>query len=513
VPCSIVVPGARGRSRSASTRVALLRDAPALVGPRVRPSDLCAWRTAAAKLLIPLSLVALLSHPASAETIDAALARAYEGNPQLNAQRAIVRQNDEGVAQAMSGYRPTLSATASVGKQYTNITETFPPLPGAAGPFASGFSFTDKGYTAPTSVGVAGSQTLFNGQQTANKVRAAESQVSAARETLRVMEQSVLLAAATAYMDVSRDAANLEVQQNNVRVLQRTLQDTRNRFTAGQVTTTDVAQAEAQLAAGEATLHAAESTVMTTRANYRRIIGIEPAHLSPASAVDRLSPPTLAGAIAFGNAHNPSITAALYGVDVAQLQVKIAEGALWPTLALQGSVQQQTFSNILTPNLFLGTAQLSLTVPLYQGGAEYSAIRLDKENVGQQRLNVDQARDQTRANVVQAWGQLQAAKAQIEATIRQNDAAERALKSLRNEALAGQRTTLDVLNGEQALVNARVALIVAQHDRVVASYSLLASVGRLSAEALGLPVTIYDPSVHYQQVRDAWFGVRTPGGR
>jgi len=207
------------------------------------------------------------------------------------------------------------------------------------------------------------------------------------------------------------------------------------------------------------------------------------------------------------------VTAALYGVDVAQLQVKIAEGALWPTLALQGSVQQQNYPTILQPNLFLGTVMLNLSVPIYQGGAEYSAIRLNKEVVGQQRLNADQVRDQTRANVVQAWGQLEAAKAQIEAAIRQNDAAERALTGVRNEAQAGQRTTLDVLNAEQALVNARVALIVAQHDRVVASYFLLSAVGRLSAQELHLPVTIYDPSIHYHQVRDVWSGLRTPDGR
>jgi outer membrane protein len=312
---------------------------------------------------------------------------------------------------------------------------------------------------------------------------------------------------------VSRDSANLGVQQNNIRVLERTLKDTKNRFEAGQVTTTDVAQAEAQLAAGQASLYAAQSTLMTTRANYRRIIGVEPSNLAPASPVDRLIPTVLNAALAVGAAENPSITAALYGVDVAQLQVKIAEGALWPTLALQGSVQQQVYSNILTPNLFLGTVGLNLSVPLYQGGAEYSAIRLDKETVGQQRLNADQVRDQNRADIVQSWGQLQAAKAQIEAAIRQNDAAERSLEGVRNEAQAGQRTTLDVLNAEQALVNARVALIVAQHDRVVASYALLSAVGRLSAQELHLPVTIYDPMVHYQQVRDAWFGVRTPGGR
>ncbi len=445
--------------------------------------------------------------------METALARAYQGNPQLNAQRAIVRQNDEGVSQALSGYRPTLSATASVAEQYTNITEVFPPLPGAPGPFANGFSFSTKGYTTPYTVGVNGQQTLYNGNQNANRVRKAESQVSAARETLRMMEESVLLSAAAAYMDMSRDAANLDVQQNNVRVLQRTLKDTHNRFDAGQVTATDVAQSEAQLAAGEATLHAAESTLMTTRANYRRIIGVEAANLAPASPVDRLSPNNLNAAIAVGATENPSISAALYGVDVAQLQVKIAEGALLPTLALQGSVQQQTYSNILTPNLFLGSVGVNLTVPIYQGGAEYSAVRLNKEVVGQQRLNVDQVRDQNRADIVQAWGQLQAAKAQVEAANRQNDAAERALGGVRNEALAGERTTLDVLNAEQALVNARISLIFAQHDRVVASYALLSAVGRLSAHELKLPVTIYDPMVHYQQVRDAWVGLRTPDGR
>jgi outer membrane protein len=456
--------------------------------------------------------VFVLAAPAelAAETMESALARAYQGNPQLNAQRAIVRQSDEGVPQALSGYRPTLSATASVGEQYTNESGVFPPVPPQ---LPNGINFNVKGYTTQRSVGVAGGQTLFNGQQTANNVRKAESQVSASRETLRLMEESVLLSAATAYMDVSRDTANLEVQQNNVRVLQRTLKDTRNRFTAGQVTPTDVAQAEAQLAAGEATLAAAESTLMTTKANYRRIIGVEPANLSPATPVDRLAPTTLNAAVAAGLAENPAVTAALYGVDVAQLQVKIAEGALWPTLALQGSVQQQAFSNILTPNLFLGTVGLNLSIPIYQGGAEYSAIRLNKETEGQQRLNVNQVRDQAQANVVQSWGQLQAAKAQVEAAIRQNDAAERALEGVRNEAQAGQRTTLDVLNAEQALVNARVSLIVAQHDRVVASYSLVSAVGRLSAQELHLPVSIYDPMVHYQQVRDAWYGLRTPDGR
>ena len=482
------------------------------VAPKLRKALLGAWSpgTIAARAGLCLALGIAAPGMAAAETIETALAKAYQNNPQLNAQRAIVRQADEGVPQALSGYRPTISANASIGREYTDTKQQIPPLPPN---LPNGVSFEAKGLSTPRSVGLSGTQTLFNGERTANSVRKAESQVSASRETLRMMEQSVLLAAATVYMDMSRDTANLQVQQNNVRVLDRTLQDTRNRFNAGQVTATDVAQAEAQLAAGQATLHAAESTLMTTRANYRRIIGVEPAGLSPASPVDRLAPSTLNAAVALGIEENPLVTAALYGVDVAQLQVKIAEGALWPTLTGQYSIQNQYEPQLLTPHLFTNTVALNLFIPIYQGGAEYSAIRLDKEALDQQRITVDQVRDQARADVVQAWGQLQAAKAQVEAATRENDAAARALTGVRNEAMAGQRTTQDVLNAEQVLVNARQSLIVAQHDRVVASYSLLSAVGRLSASELHLPVSIYDPQVHYHQVRDSWFGLRTPSGR
>jgi outer membrane protein len=461
-------------------------------------------------ILLSLAAAAALPRSVAAETLQQALARAYENNPQLNAQRAVVRQNDESVSQALSGYRPTISANASLGREWSDTKQVIPATPPL---LPSGAAFEAKGLSTPRSVGITATQTLFNGEQTANRVRAAESQVSAARETLRVMEQSLLLAAATVYMDVSRDTANLEVQRNNLQVLQRTLQDTRQRFAVGQITSTDVAQSEAQLAAGEATLHAAESTLMTTRANYRRIIGVDPSGMAPASPVDRLAPPTLPASISLGTAQNPSVTAAMYGVDVAQLQVKIAEGALWPTLVAQGNINRQWEPTLLTPKLFSNSMMLNLSVPIYQGGAEYSAIRLDKEAVGQQRLNLDEVRNEVQANVVQAWGQLQAAKAQVDAAQRQGEASERALTGVRNEARAGQRTTLDVLNAQQALVNARVNLITAQHDRVVASYSLLSAVGRLSAQVLALPVSIYDPSVHYHQVRDSWFGLRTPDGR
>jgi outer membrane protein len=446
---------------------------------------------------------------ASAEKIETALARAYQNNPQLNAQRAAVRQIDEGVPQALSGYRPSISAKASAGRQYIDAQGNIPGvLPGGAS-----LPLNTKGAFDTWSVGINGSQNLFNAQ-TPNRTRTAEAQVFAARETLRMIEQSVLLSAASVYMDVLRDAANLDLQRTNIRVLQQTLKVTQDRYDAGAVTTTDVDQAQAQLAAGEASLYSAISTSMTTKANYRRIIGNEPQNLSPAMPVDRFSPRTLTAAIAKSLTQNPSVTAAMYDVDVAQLQVKIAEAGLYPTLVLQGSVQQQQFSSSAsTIRLFNSTAQATLTMPIYQGGSEYSAIRQNKEAAGQQRFSLDQVRDQVRANLIQYWGQLDATKAQTAAAERQVKYAESALNGVRDETQVGQRTTLDLLNAIQALLNARVSLITAQHDRVVASYNLLSAVGGLSAGVLGLPVQIYDPQVHYHQVRDSWFGVRTPDGR
>lgn len=445
--------------------------------------------------------------PALADTIEAALIRAYQTNPQLNAQRSQVRVTDENVPQALSGYRPRVAVTASAGVQYTDV-ET------KAGGNANVLVRSQvHGTNAPRSAGLTVSQTLFNGNQTANRTRAAESQVSAAREGLRVLEQTVLLSAATVYMDFLRDSAIVEVQKSNVRVLEQTLKQTKDRFNVGEVTRTDVAQSEAQLAAGRTQQLTAESNLTTTRANFRRIIGSEPVALAPGSPVDRFLPPSLTAAVDLSLTQNPNVTAAMFGIDVSYLQVKVNEGALFPTVTLQTSVQQSYEQSLTVFRSFGASAVAQLSVPVYQGGAEYSLIRQSKETLSQQRLNLEQVRDQARANVVQAWGQLTAGKAQVQSAQSQVAASEIALNGVREEAKAGQRTTLDVLNAQQALVNARVALVTAQHDRVVASYSVLNAVGRLSPIVLNLNTTVYDPSVHYHQVRDSWAGVRIPDGR
>jgi len=447
---------------------------------------------------------------ATADTLEWALVQAYQNNPSLNAQRAALRAADETVPQALSGYRPKLSFTSTDGFTYSNTLSksvSQAQLPNSVSYTSIGSDRGTRGF------GATATETIYNGFQTANRTRQAESQVMGARETLRVTEEQVLLDAATAYMNLLRDQAILDLNRRNVEVLTEQLKQTRDRFNVGEVTRTDVAQAESRLAAGRSALLGAQSNYVTSQANYRRVIGVDPGRLDPGTPVDRLSPAALPAAINQGETQSPSVLAAMYGVDIAELAVKISEGALYPNLSLNVGYAKEYDAVYNVPKQALATVLGTLTVPLYQGGAEYSAIRQAKETVGQQRLNLDVNRDQARATVVQSWGQLDAAKAQIEATTAQVNAAEIALNGVREEARVGQRTTLDVLNAQQELVNARVALVTAQHDRVVASYTLLAAVGGLSMQRLGLNVLIYDPQVHYQQVRDAWIGVRTPDGR
>ena len=305
------------------------------------------------------------------------------------------------------GLSPPVAPTASAGYQYTDSNSTQGGSPTAI------VRTEIHGANPPRSAGLTVSQTLYNGNVTANKTRAAESQVSGAREALRVLEQTVLLSAATIYMDYLRDAVVIEVQRSNVRVLEQTLKQTRDRFFVGEVTRTDVAQSEAQLAAGKTQLLAAEANLVTTRANFRRIIGNEPEALAPGSPVDRLLPATLPGAVELSLTENPNVTAAMYGIDVNFLQVKVNEGALLPTVTMQASVQQSYEQSLQTYRSFGASAIAQLSVPIYQGGAEYSLIRQSKETLAQQRLNFEQTRDQARANTIAAWGQLVASKAQV----------------------------------------------------------------------------------------------------
>lgn len=459
-----------------------------------RRDSVCTWALASLLLLFSASV-------APAETLESALARAYRGNPTLGAQRASVRATDENLPRALSGYRPTVSGTADVGAQW---------LEGCSGrnpcrEFESA--------TYPRSVGVQVNQTLFNGLRTFNVTRQAESQVLGARETLRNTEQTVLFQGATAYMNVLRDTAILSLQRNNVEVIEEQLRQTRDRFNVGEVTRTDVAQAESRLAASRSQVSLAEANLRTSIAVFRQVVGVEPRQLAPGQPLDRLLPRSVDAAIDVGLREHPAIVAALHAVDVAELQVKVTEGELMPSVGLSGTAQQRWDVQDMGDNRFVASAVARLTVPIYEGGEVYARVRQAKETAGQRRIEADVTRDQVRAQVVSTWGQLEASRAQIIAAQAQVQAGEVALNGVREEARVGQRTTLDVLNAQQELLTARVNLITAQRDRVVNSYAVVQAIGRLSTRALALKIEQYSAKEHFDQVKGLWGGVRTPDGR
>ena len=437
--------------------------------------------------------------PARAETISSALARAYGGNPDLNQQRAGSRASDEGVSRAVSGYRPSVTVNSSLGYNFENQVVNV---------------FNNRASSFPTSGGVTVTQNVFNGNQTTNTVRQAESNVLQSREQIRNTEQNTLQNGATAYMNVLRDTATLDLNKNNITVLEEQLRQTRDRFNVGEVTRTDVAQAESSLATARSNYFTAQSNLQNSIANYRQIIGVEPKRLEAARPIDGLLPRTLQDAVVIALSEHPAIQAAFHNVDAAQLQVQVNEGQLYPTVNVVGNVQQNNqYAGLPSNSLFNGSVVAQLSVPIYNGGATYALIRQSKELLAQARLQADLQRDMVRANVVSTWGQLEAAKAVIRSSEAAVKSSEIALDGVREEAKVGQRTTLDVLNAQQTLLSSRVNLVSAQRDRVVASYTVFAAIGRLSATNLSLSVIPYDPTIHFDQVKDKWIGLRTPDGR
>ncbi|KAF2991696.1 TolC family outer membrane protein [Methylocystis sp. MJC1] len=461
--------------------------------------------------LIAAALVTASISDAQAESLLSALARAYAGNPDLNQSRANVRVRDEDTPKAAAGMRPKASIQASAGPQYGNLR-----IPGGRNQTTGQRQFFGDEFVGwPRGATLNITQSVFDGGRTANSMRQAESGVFAARATMRLTEQAILQNGATAYMNVLRDTAVVNLRKNNISVLEQQLKQTRDRFDVGEVTRTDVAQAEASLAQARSDLYAAQAQLKTSIANYHQLIGNDPSHLEPGRSLEPLLPRSLNEAIGVALAEHPGVVAALHQVDAAELAVKVAESALSPTLSVNAQVSNQYDSFLGFPGSrqFSASAIGQLNVPLYQGGAEYASIRQAKEQLGQARLNADLQRDSVRASVVSSYGLLETAKASIVSQQAAVKAAETALAGVREEAKVGQRTTLDVLNAQQALLNARVGLVIAQRDRVVASFAALGSIGRLSAQELNLDVTLYDPGVHYEQVKLKWIGTETPDGR
>ncbi|RWL92297.1 MAG: transporter [Mesorhizobium sp.] len=448
---------------------------------------------------ILVSATALSPLAASAETITGALAKAYQYNSQLNAARAGVRVTDEGVAIAKSGWRPTVTGSSSI--DYTSTHAQ-----GATQNITTG------------SFGVQINQTLFDGFQTKNNVAAAESQVKASVESLRNTEENILFNAASAYMDVIRDRQVAVLTEQNLQFLTEQARAARSRFEVGEGTRTDVAQADASRATAVAQLSAARATALASAATYHQIVGDEPGKLKAASPLGKLLPGSLDSALAVASAEHPAILATQHLVDAAAFSVKSSEGALLPQVSASAGISDNYSHSV--PD-FRGTNGTStsanigatLTIPIYSGGRTSAIVRQNKESLSEARIQVDVSRDQVRQAVVSAWTQYVAARESVDANRQVIDAAQLALNGVIEERNVGQRTTLDVLNAQNAVITAKINQASSERDVVVASYAILSAMGRLSVDRLGLAVTKYRPEEHYNAVKDKWIGLRTPDGR
>ena len=456
-----------------------------------------AWRAPCLALFANLVAIA----PCASETLPEALVKAYQTNPQLNAERARQRGTDENVPQALAGYRPQIVASLSAGLQA--VRNLLPD------------NTVQSATLRPWTIGLTVNQVLYNGNKTANSVRVAEFQVKSGREALRNAGQGVLLDAVTAYMNVLAGQALVEAQRANVAVLREIQATTKRRLEAGDVTPTDTAQAEARVSRGLADLNAAEVAFAIAKETYAQVIGEAPSQLAAASTVDNLSPNGLAAVKQTASHEHPAILGAAYDVDVAQTTINVAESGLLPSVSVQASASRavQTDQTLTTTTTDQASVIGQLNVPIYDGGTAASQTRQAKEMASQSRMVLEQVRNQTRTAVVSAWVSNEGTKVALSAAEAEVHAANIALQGVRREAAGGQRTTIDVLNAQQDLTNARSRLIQSQRDRVIASYTLLSAVGRLDVQILKLNTPDYLPEVHYHQVRDAWHGLRTPSGQ
>jgi outer membrane protein len=455
----------------------------------------------AAAPLFPIVALALLltswmSASAGAETIHAALSAAYKFNPRLDAARAIQRATDEEVPRAIAGYRPSITGSADT--SYQNFITRPSPLGTATGLAGTASELNPRGYT----VGLV--QPLFRGFRTVSAVSGAEATVRAGWETLRITEQSVLLEAATAFSDVVRDAAIVRLRENNVTVLTRDLRATQDRFKVGEVTRTDVAQAEARRAAAVAALDLARANLTSSRATFERVIGHPPSNLVEPREVKTV-PKSLPEGQEIAARESPSVVSALYREQAARFAIDTIRGELLPTVQLEANYTKRFDPAITIDETETTLVTGRLTVPFYTGGEVHARVRQAKQTHVQRLQEIEQARTEVLEQVVAAWSQLVASRAAIESDEVAVKANRIALAGVREEERVGQRTLLDVLNSEQELLNSEVNLVTDQRNVVVASYTVLSTIGRLNAQELAVAALVYDPEAHYHDVRRKWF--------
>ena len=433
----------------------------------------------------------LASSSAYAETLAEALAEAYGTNPDLVAERSRVRAVDEQVPQALSNWRPQVVVSGRYG--FRRIDRE------------TGAGVNTDRTDQPQSIGLTISQNLFRGFRTQAETERAENRVSAARSNLIGTEQSVLLEGVASYVTVMRDSAVLELRDNNVGVIEQQLQATRDRFEVGELTRTDVAQAESRLARAVADRTTAEANLETSRAAYRKAIGRDPADLQQPDLPPNL-PASEDEALAAAADKNPNVVFADFNERAARSDIELRSGELLPVVTLDATIDRD--KDIVGSDIRETESALTarLTVPLYQSGVVYSRIREAKQTASQRLAELALRKREAEQDASDAWEDFRAAQARITSFESEVRAQEVAFDGVQQEAQVGSRTVLDVLDAEQELLDSRVNLVSAQRDLIVSGYSLLAAIGKLTAQDLSLAVDLYDPASNYGTVRGKLFG-------
>ena len=460
-----------------------------------------------------VAIVTGLGAPAWAETLQDAIALAYQTNPSLLAQRANQRALDETVVQARSGLRPTLSASAGVDYTRSDFPSTtqFVDTNGDGVPDTQVTSSSSESDTA--NAGISLSQNLWTGGRTARAIDQARAGVLAGRENLRDIEQQVMLSVIQAYVNVTRDLEILRIRQENLTVLQRQLEETSARFEVGEVTRTDVAQAEASLAQSEADLASAQAQLSTTRAAYAAVVGQAPADLEAAPALPE-TPTDFDVALETALAANPGVLAAVYNQQAAEAAVAAARAEYMPsgraTASYGGSATDVGNLDELADRRTF-TAGATLSVPLFTGGLNRSRVAQALEQANAAQISVEGQRRATLQDVSSAFAQVLSSRSNVAAGEEAVRAASVAAEGVRQEAQVGLRTTLDVLNQEVTLRSAQTALANARAAEYVARASLLAAMGGLQGPNLNPTIETYDPASNYDRVQHRgglpWDGV------
>jgi TolC family type I secretion outer membrane protein len=451
-------------------------------------------------LSVALTTGTLAALPASAQSLQEALAMAYARNAELDSARALLRATDELVPQAQAGWRPSVTLSANAQRYYSNDVIRAEP--------SFGVHFWNGSQTVQVQI----VQPLFTGGRTAAQISRASNNVLAQRQSLKATEQSVLLAAATAYLDVVRDQAVLELNRNNESNLQRQLQASRDRFRVGEITRTDVSLSESRFSRATADKITAAGQLNASRATYQRVIGEFPKKVVQQTFAFPL-PKALEPAIEQSERENPAVLAAEYAERASRDNINDVNGSRLPQVSAVGTLSRTWNASqpnpLSTINVSRGdnaTVGVQATWQLYTGGLASSQVRQAKQQAGQRILDLENQKRIARENAIRAWESLQASRAAIVSRKAQVEAANLALEGTRQEALVGSKTVLDTLDAEQEALNAQTDLVRAQHDEQVAAFTLLAAIGRLTGPDLGLAVAYYDASRNYDRVKNKLFG-------